>query len=304
MSASPALDPARTSALVVRESEREILRVRGSDRATWLNGVVTCDVAAVTSGRAAFGLLLSKVGKIQADFYLLAAPDELLLALAPGTLAAAAVELERMLVMEDAELDATGPALACLVVHGPQALELAGVAAELPGVVLGSLDRTGLGGAVLLVPPTSLSEVEAALGARGAGLAAEEDWKVLRIERRVGVFGTDYGPQDNPHEAGLDRVAVSWSKGCYLGQEVVFMQDARGKLKRRLVGLTLDGSVPEPGAAVLTPGGEAVGEVTSAAFSVIAGGPVALARVRGPHHEPGARLTVGEKPAFVRAEPV
>jgi tRNA-modifying protein YgfZ len=304
MATPPANDAARTSALVVRETEREIVRVRGSERATWLNSVVTCDVLGVTAGRAAFGLLLSKVGKIQADFYLLAGPDELLLALAPGTSAAAVVELERMLVMEDAELDATGPELACLALHGPRAFELAGVAAELPGVVLGSLDRTGLGGAVLLVPPASLTEVEAALATRGAGLAGKEDWKVLRVERRIGVFGTDYGVQDNPHEAGLDRAAVSWSKGCYLGQEVVFMQDARGKLKRRVVELTLEGPVPELGAAVLTPGGEAVGEVTSAAFSVIAGGPVALARVRAPHHEPGARLTVGEKPASVRADPV
>jgi tRNA-modifying protein YgfZ len=304
MSASLAGEKARTSALIVREAERGILRVRGSERATWLNGVVTCDVAAVEPGRGAFGLLLSKVGKIQADFYVLASSDELVLALSPGTLAGVVIDLERMLVMEDAELDASGPELVCLSLHGPLSGELAKVAATLEGVVAGTLDRTGLGGAVLLLPPAMLGEVESALAARGAALASDEDWRVLRVERRVGVFGVDYGDKDNPHEAALDRSAVSWSKGCYLGQEVVFMQDARGKLKRRLAQLALEGSLPEPGTAVLTPGGEVAGEVTSAAFSLVAGAPVALARVRAPHHEPGARLIVGEKAAVVRGEPV
>jgi folate-binding protein YgfZ len=304
MTASPASDSARTSAVVVREGERGILRVRGGDRSSWLNGVVTCDVASALPGRATFGLLLSKLGKIQSDFYLVAGADELVLALSPGTAVAVAAELERMLVMEDAELELAGPALSCLALHGPRAAELAASAATGTGAVGASLDRTGLGGAVLLVPPAMLGDVEATLAKAGAALGSEEDWLVLRTERRVGVFGVDYGSQDNPHEAGLDRAAVSWSKGCYLGQEVVFMQDARGKLKRRLVQLGLEGPVPERGSVVLTPGGEATGEVTSAAFSVLAGGPVALARVRAPHYEPGARLTVGEKAAVVRAEPV
>lgn len=295
---------ARTTGLVVGEAERGVLLVAGSERVSWLNGVVTADVAKVDAGTAAFGLLLSKVGKIQSDFYGLARGDELLLAVAPGTEALVQTELERMLVMEDAELRSASTELACLAIHGPKAVELAGVAATLEGVASGALDRTGLGGAVLLVPRSQLDDVVARLVAAGGVLASAEAWQRLRVERRVGVFGVDYGPNDNPHEAALDRAAVSWTKGCYLGQEVVFMQDARGKLKRRLVQLELQGVVPPPGGALTDAGGEPLGEVTSASESAVLGHPLALARVKAPHHEPGVRLAIGSESAVVRAEPV
>jgi folate-binding protein YgfZ len=295
---------ARTSALIVGEAERGVLLVAGSDRVAWLNGVVTADVAKVTAGSASFGLLLSKVGKIQSDFYLFARGEELALALAPGTEALVLGELERMLVMEDAELRSATSELACLAVHGPKALGLASAVATLEGVTSAALDRTGLGGAVLLVPRARLDEVTASLVAGGGVLATREAWQLLRVERRVGVFGIDYGPSDNPHEAALDRVAVSWTKGCYLGQEVVFMQDARGKLKRRLAQLELEGPSPPPGAPVTDAAGEPVGEVTSVAEGSVHGRSLALARVKAPHHEPGVRLAAGGLPAVVRAEPV
>jgi len=300
----PASAAARASGLIVAEAERGVLLVAGSERVSWLNGVVTADVATVAPGAATFGLLLSKVGKIQSDFYALAHGNELALVVAPGTESTVLTELERMLVMEDAELRSASSELACVSIHGPKAAELAATVSTLEGVTSGALDRTGLGGAVLLVPRTQLDEVTARLVAEGAVLANAEAWQRLRVERRLGLFGVDYGPGDNPHEAALERVAVSWSKGCYLGQEVVFMQDARGKLKRRLVQLELDGAVPPPGAALTSPTAEPLGEVTSAAESAVLGRPLALARVKAPHHEPGVRLTVGSETAVVRAEPV
>ena len=295
---------ARTSGLIVVEAERGVLLVAGSDRVTWLNGVVTADVATVAPGTATFGLLLSKVGKIQSDFYVLARGDTLALAVAEGTDTHVQAELERMLVMEDAEIRSATSELACLVVHGPKAAELASAVATLEGVTTAALDRTGLGGAVLLVPRPRLDEVAARLVAAGGVLATPEAWQRLRVERRVGTFGIDYGSSDNPHEAALDRVAVSWTKGCYLGQEVVFMQDARGKLKRRLVQLELEGASPPPGTPLTDAAGAPLGEVTSAAESALLGHPVALARVKAPHHEPGVRLAVAGVPAVVRAEPV
>jgi folate-binding protein YgfZ len=300
----PTSTAARTSGLIVSEAERGVVLVVGSERVAWLNGVVTADVAKVDPGTATFGLLLSKVGKIQSDFSVLARGDELALAVAPGTEALVVTELERMLVMEDAELRSGTNELVSLAIHGPKALELAGAVATLEGVTSAALDRTGLGGALLLVPRSRLDEVTASLVTRGGVLATAEAWQRLRVERRVGVFGIDYGPTDNPHEAALDRSAVSWTKGCYLGQEVVFMQDARGKLKRRLVQLELEGPCPPPGTPVTAAGGEPLGEVTSAAESTLLGHALALARVKAPHHEPGVRLAVGGLPAVVRAEPV
>jgi folate-binding protein YgfZ len=298
-----ASNAARSGALLVRESAREVLVVTGPDRVSWLNGVVTCDVTTVAPGAAAFGLLLNKLGKIQTDFYALAQDGALLLACAPGTLAGAQSELERMLVMEDAELSPSVE-LTCIALHGPRARELATQVPLPEGASTGALDRTGLGGTVLLVPASELDAVVGALGEAGAVLASDEDWQRLRIERGVGLFGTDYGPNDNPHEAAVERRAIAWNKGCYLGQEVVFMQDARGKVKRRLVELAVEGPVPEPGTAVGAAASEPVGEVTSAAASRVLGTAVALARVKAPSYDPGTRLTVGGAPAVVRAEPV
>jgi folate-binding protein YgfZ len=304
MSLDRASDAARSGALLVREDAREVLVVTGPDRATWLNGVVTCDVTKVCPGEGAFGLLLSKLGKLQTDLYALASASELLLACAPGTSALALSELERMLVMEDAELGRPGSELSCLSLHGPRAAELARSVSERAGVVQGSVDRAGLGGAVLLVPRSELEAVVAVLTQGGAVLASDDDWLRLRVERQVGVFGADYGPQDNPHEAAVERRAISWNKGCYLGQEVVFMQDARGKVKRRLALIALDGPVPAAGTPVATSEGAAVGEVTSAAASTLLGCSVALARLKAPHFEPGAELRVAGFSAVVRGEPV
>ncbi|HSU39280.1 MAG TPA: glycine cleavage T C-terminal barrel domain-containing protein [Polyangiaceae bacterium] len=304
MSDDRASDAARSGALLVHESAREVLVVTGPDRAAWLNGVVTCDVTKVRPGEAAFGLLLSKLGKLQTDFYALAAEKELLLACAPGTSSISLSELERMLVMEDAELGRPASELACLALHGPRAAELARAVSDRPGVMHGAVDRTGLGGAVLLVLAPELEAVVATLTQGGAVLAGDDDWLRLRIERQVGLFGVDYGPQDNPHEAAVERRAISWNKGCYLGQEVVFMQDARGKVKRRLALVALDGPVPPAGTPVAVAEGDTVGEVTSAAASTLLGRTVALARLKTPHFEPGAEVRVGGVSAVVRGEPV
>jgi folate-binding protein YgfZ len=294
---------ARASALVVAEPERGVLVVSGSERVSWLNGVVTCDVKKVSESQAMFGLLLSKVGKIQTDLYVASRSGELCLVLAPGTQASALVELERMLVMEDAELRSATEELSCVCVHGPLALSLAEQAAGGEASVA-ALDRTGLGGALLLTPREAAARVTERLRAAGAVVALPEDWQRLRVERRLGAFGVDYGPADNPHEAGLERLAVAWDKGCYLGQEVVFMQDARGKLKRSLALLELEAPPPSPGAPITSEAGASLGEVTSATESKLAGRALVLARVKAPHFEPGVRLTAGGVPAVVRGEPV
>jgi folate-binding protein YgfZ len=288
-----------TDTLVVEEPGRACAWVTGSERATWLNGVVTCEVAKLQPGEGTFGLLLSKQGKIQSDFYLVASPDRLLLALAPGTRELALSELARMLVMEDAEIDAAAPELACVCAYGPRALELTrALAVELHGFAA-KLDRAGLEAAVLLFPESERPSLTGQVEAAGARLATAGEWLRLRVEHGIGLFGTDYTASDNPHEAGLERVAVSWSKGCYLGQEVVFMQDARGKLKRRSSPIHIDGPAVPPGTKVLANDGAEVGEITSVVPTGESSA-LALARLKAPYFEPGASLAVGGSPAVVR----
>lgn len=296
------VDAALPELLVVPEPERGLLAVKGADRATWLNGVVTCDAVALKPGQATLGLLLGKQGKIQTDFYLIAEADRLLLALAPGTLATTHATLDRLLVMEDAELENLDAELAVIGLHGAGAAALAQRTPTSPGSGAAELDLTGLGGAVLTVPRSALDQTVAALVAGGAKLADPETWLELRLRRAVGAFGVDYGPNDNPHEAGLDRRAVSWTKGCYLGQEVVCMQDLRGKLKRRLSLLELEpGETATPGARVYAPDGSEAGEITSAPRGP--GRSFALARLKAPHFDAGSTLTVAGRPGRVLSGP-
>jgi len=287
---------------VVAEAERGVLAVSGSDRTAWLNGVVTCDATLATPGRAVFGLLLSKQGKIHTDLLLLASADRLFLAVAEGTAELVRTELDRMLVMEDAELTDVSAELALVSVVGARGLALAQGLSPAEGSVVAEVERPGLRGAALLVPRAELAGTLARLEAAGAVRPDPAEWEKVRLARRVSSFGRDYGPGDNPHEAGLDRSAVSWTKGCYLGQEVVFMQDARGKLKRRLVPLSVPSGLPAVGAELRSAPGDVVGEVTSVA--PLEGGAVAFARVRAPHFEAGTRLLVSGFPAEVVPGPV
>lgn len=301
-----ASEAARRSVLLVEEPDRGTLVVRGPDRATWLNGIVTADVAKVAPGHGAFSLVLSKTGKVLSDLYVVASDSALFLSVVPGASAELASYFDRMLVMEDAELEDVTEGFVWLTLHGPRSSALARKLALASGGAEGSIDRTGLGGAALVVPRARLGDLPALAAAEDADsvFADAGAWELLRIERGVGRFGTDYGTDDNPHEAGLDQVAVSWSKGCYLGQEVVCMQGMRGKLKRRLVALALTGEAPpSPGMGVELPDGTRVGEVTSAAFSPRLGHAVALARLGGGALEGAPLLSVAGGPARLVARP-
>lgn len=272
-------EAARRAALLVAETGRATLAVTGKDRVDWLNGLLTCDVTKVTPKAGALGLFLTKTGKILTDVYVVATDDALYLGVAGEKLEEIHATLDKMLVMEDAELVIRRDLL-WYSLHGPRAGE---VAEKLGATAAGSIDFTGLGGAVVVASalPSSSDVV----------LGSEADWLALRIEQGFPVYGVDYGSEDNPHEASLDQLAVSWTKGCYLGQEVVYMQGKRGRVKRRVVRLALAGGAPpEFGTQVLDAEGKPAGTVTSAAQSNVLGSPVALARVNG---EPALPLSVG-----------
>jgi tRNA-modifying protein YgfZ len=195
---------------------RDCLVVRGPDRKTWLDGLLTCAVTAVAPGTAGYGLLLTKQGKIVSDVFLVDSGSELFVGVAPGKGDEVRELLDRYLVMEDAELEA--PTL-------PLAFYVTMAEPTVPGA---------LAAGALTVASLHASVVVAAAGIAEAGAVGFAE---LWAAHGLGVFGVDFGERDNPHEASLDRVAVNWSKGCYLGQEVVCMQDMRGKVKRRLVAL-------------------------------------------------------------------
>lgn len=229
---------------------RDTLVVRGPDRKAWLDGLLTCAVADVGVGAAGYGLLLTKQGKIVTDVFLTDTGAVLFLGVAPGRGVFVRQLLDRYLVMEDAELEASADYVCWRLATS------------------------------LAKPPAALAHGVLALGTLRVGVAvvAESDSGLvdaadLLAEHGLGVFGVDFGERDNPHEASLDRLAVSWTKGCYLGQEVVCMQDMRGKVKRRLV--ALDG-----GAALLSRLGPPLPEVLAADGGV-------AGQVMSSHERPG-----------------
>jgi hypothetical protein len=200
--------------------------------------------------------------------------------------------MEHYLVMEDAEMAPGTDAYVAWALHGPRSGE-ALEAARQAGAVGGTVDRTGLGGAFVLAPKERAGEVAAAL----AGVATVGDaagWEALRHERAVPLFGVDFDDKTYPQEAGLEKTAVSFEKGCYLGQEVVCMLQMRGHVKRKLAAVVLEGTeAPLAGAAVTDEAGTAVGEVTSAAPSPTLGKTVALAMIKRTQAEPGKGVLVG-----------
>ena len=298
-----ALDRAKTGALVIPAPELAVLVVTGGDRRTWLNGLITCDLATLKDGDAAYGLFVTQKGRIIADAVVVLEETRAFLAVPRGSLTELRASLDHYLIMEDAEV-AEG-AYEVETVHGPRAAEVLAAARE-AGAQGGNLDRTGLGGAVVLVAAQDLTKVrgarDAALATVGGMVGDDRAWEALRLERLVPQFGADFDGATYPQEAGLEKRAVSFSKGCYLGQEVVCMLEMRGHVKRRLVGLRVTSELPPPrGADVTDASGETVGAVTSAAIVPSAGGPVAMAMLKRAKSESGSELRVAGASATVIA---
>jgi folate-binding protein YgfZ len=301
VAASDAARAARDTVVVVPAADRTAILVTGKDRTSWLNGLVTCELAKRVPGEGAYGLLVEKKGRIQTDLFLVPSRDEQTLALAvPSALRDGISEtLDHYLIMEDAELAPSD--LVFFVAHGPRAAEL-----RLLAPFAGTIDLLGQGGAVLAAPAAEAAKLEAKLAeaaaALGGVLADEATWEAVRIELGLPRFGVEFDTTHYPQEAALEKLAVSFSKGCYLGQEVIYMLENRGHVKRKLVPLDLDGAASPPvGSAVTTLEGEAVGEIKSATLGPSSGKPAAIAMVKWAHSKPGIELRVADQTAKVRA---
>jgi folate-binding protein YgfZ len=291
------LEAARRSVLAVEQPERATLVVTGKDRVSWLNGLVTCDLVKVAADHAPYGLLTAKNGRILGDTTVVLAPERAVLVVPRPRAESLRAHLEHYLVMEDAEIARGDDAFAVLDLHGPRSGDVL-AAARLAGALGGTVDRTGLGGAIVLLPANDEAHVRAAVeratAEAGGVVGTSQGWESLRLERGIPRFGVDFDDTTYPQEASIEKVAVSFDKGCYLGQEVVCMLELRGKVKRRLVPVVLEaGTAPAAGAQATDEAGAPAGEVTSAAMSPTLGKPVALAMLRRAVAEPGTRVALG-----------
>lgn len=294
---------AREGALVQLAPELGTLVVTGRDRQTWLNGLVTCDLAPLAAGQGAFGLHVAKTGKIQAEMWIMLGKERLLAGVSRDKAEGLRDTLERYLIMEDAEVALGSDEHAWILVHGPLSGELLEVARD-AGAASVKIDRTGLGGAAIVCAPgdaeAMIEKLLARAGERGAR-ATEEGYARLCLELGMGRFGVDYDEENYPQEASLERVAVSFNKGCYLGQETVYMLEVRGHVKKKLVQIlvTGEGAVAR-GAEIHAPDGALVGSVTSSDVSTT-GQVIALGYVKYKLIAPGTELAIDGRAAKVAA---
>jgi folate-binding protein YgfZ len=252
------------------------IRVTGSDRVRWLNGMVTNSVQQLTPG--AYNFFLNAQGRIQGDGYIFASPDALFIETASTQIATLIPYLDHYIIMDDVELADITSTRHGLTLIGPQAnvlLTKLGLAtnqlAELESAKLpwNSTTITIIQAYSPLVPRFELwAETSAnadallqALKEAGALPCETAALEALRIIEGTPRYGVDIRDRDLPQETNQAR-ALHFAKGCYLGQEIVERIRSRGNVHRTFSAFRLEGAIPTPGSA-LESAGKAAGELTS-----------------------------------------
>jgi folate-binding protein YgfZ len=284
---------------LVDRSDRGKLLVSGPDGAEYLQGQLTNDVEALEPGDGQYAALLDRKGHMQADMRVLRpAAEEIWIDTEPEAIAAARRHLEMYSIGRDVKVADVSEERALLSLIGPRAVAVAGTAAlprdacEATRVAGVDCVAAGTRDGVDLIAGAGEDAQRLREGLLGAGAievsaAAAE---ILRIESGTPRFGAEMGTETMPAEAGIVEDAVSFTKGCYIGQETVARLHYKGRPNRHLRGLRLSATAA-PGAVVRL-GEKEVGKLGGSAVSP-AFGPIGLAILRR-EVEPGAELAVGE----------
>lgn len=279
---------------VWNRSPRGLLEVRGSDRVSFLQGMVSNDVAALTPGESCHAALLDSTGHILADLRVHAFTASLIIETDPERLSTLSETLDKFLIMEDVAMTDVSAQWAIFSLLG----EGVGRMTDLPGEVR-RLAFTLAPGFDLWVPVANAPALQAALLGAGAVTLNEDAIEALRVEAGVPAWGRELTSSVLLPEAGMED-AVSYTKGCYIGQEIVARLHARGHANRALCWILLasDAPIPPPGAGVHVPEdgpepGREIGRITSAVTAPRFGGcALALAYVRREYWEEGTAVSV------------
>jgi folate-binding protein YgfZ len=289
----------REEAGQVDRSRRGKLLVSGPEAAEYLQGQLTNDVEALEPGQGCYAALLDRKGRMQADMRVLRLAGDRIWVDTEAVAAPAVarhlglyrvgreVEIED-LTAERAIVALVGPAIEAALGGPPPSAEHAHEERELDGVAVRVV--RGEDGAELICAAADAEALRGALAARGAPEASEAAAEILRVEAGRPRFGAEMTAETIPQEAGINERAVSFTKGCYIGQETVARLHYKGKPNRHLRGLRL--SAPAASGEPIRLGEREVGRVGTAVVSP-ARGPIALAIVRR-EAGPGDRVEVGE----------
>ncbi len=321
-----AYDAARRRAAFLDRCDRGRIVVSGTERASYLQGLLTNDLVALTAGQGCYTAYLTAQGRMIADLHAYELGDVLLLTMSGGVKDGVMAKLDQFIFSEDVQLGDVTETFAQIAVVGPDAAAaVAGIVRGVPLDALRAMPEHGnargewAGGAAIVTHITDAGEpgfdlyieraqtdaLKDALRTAGAIALDETTAEAVRIESGTPLFGRDMDEQTIPLEAGIESRAISFNKGCYVGQEVIIrvLHRGHGRVARKLVGLTLDGDqVPEAGAAIRG-GDREVGHVTSSTVSPALQRAIALGYVHRDFLEPGTQVTVGDRAATVTALP-
>jgi tRNA-modifying protein YgfZ len=291
---------ATTATAWLDRSERGKLALTGADAKDFLQGQVSNDVVGLTPGTGCYAAFLTPKGKMLGDLRVLDTGQELLLDTERVALQELFNMIRRYSLGHDVQLHKRTLERGLISLLGPGALRLAGADA-LPepehshaALTIDGVDaravRTDVG-IDLICKAERTAELTATLTARGAAAISEPTAECVRIERGRPRYGIDLDDTVIPQEAGLNERAVSFQKGCYVGQETVARLFYRGKPNRQLRGLRL--RAPVPAGSEVTAGERVVGRITSVAASPRLG-QIGLALIRR-EAPPGSTVVVGDE---------
>ena len=279
LTATPAYTALRETAAWIDLSERGKIRMSGEDRARLLHAMTTNHIQALTPGQGCYALFLNAQGRILADANVLCFEDCLLLDTEPELLTKIYEHLDRYIIADDVTLENVTGQMDSVALDGPQAAtQLVRLGAPIPEALwshaawgAGSVQRTAQG-FTLFFPKCQTPDL-------GVPEATAEEARTVRIEQARPRCGEEITERYLVQETGLMQ-AVSFTKGCYLGQEIVERVRSRWQVHKQLRALEIDtNDPPEPGAKVTSAGAE-VGEIVSSAYSPALGKTTAMGYVR------------------------
>lgn len=315
----------RDGAALVNGSRTGRILLTGADRRSYLQGLLTNDVEALRPGTGCYAALLTAQGRMITDMRVLELGDGVLLDVPAELTSSIRDHLDRFVITEDVTVEDVSAQRGEIGLYGPRAVEVlaaAGTDGGVPGelfestrdriagaeVLIVRSDAPGVRGFDLVAAAAHVPAIEAALLAAGAVRASDADVETVRIESGHPRFGVDMDTDTIPLEAGLETRAISRTKGCYVGQEVIVrvLDRGHGRVARRLVGLTLPAEAALPAAGTnVRAGAKEAGRVTSAVFSPALARPIALAYLHRDFVEPGTHVQIdGSGDAVVTALPL
>lgn len=315
---------ARESVALIDKNYRAYLRFSGPDRVRYLNAILTNNVKDLAEGHGVVSLFLNPQGRIQAEIETYATGESLWCVTFAMTRDSLVPALDKYIIMDDVTLTDETDLYGTLALEGPRAAELvkklASVElaeldelefreAEVGGLSVGVTKRSpgGVAGAEFLALRDELpklwkllSEEVSKVGGRPMGYQA---LSALRLEQGIPWFGYDFGEKQIPHEAGLQDSHISYTKGCYTGQEIVERVRSRGQVNRVRVLLKFPGTeIPASGTSLLADGKE-IGHVTRAAYSPALEAPIGMGYVRRENSVVGSEIALVSGKATVIAPP-